>query len=115
MGNASGRENGSGAVAAGGGDGMLETTGISSNGGATGSRETQALTVRVGSADLMMNSPPLSPRHFDTAPRVFNPQVTRLSLYCTSFVLLAVYIYAYTCTEYMALNRSAVHVHILWL
>lgn len=109
MGNASGRENGSGAVAGGGGDGMLETTGISSNGGATGSRETHSLTVQVGSADLMMNSPPQSPRHSNTAPLVCNPQVTRLRLYCTSFVLLAVYI-----RIYMVLNRSALLVHILW-
>lgn len=82
MGNASGRENGglAGAGTGGGGDGMLETTGISSDGGATASRGSRALTVRVGSDDLMMNSPPQNPRHLNSSPLMFNTQVPAVPL-----------------------------------
>ncbi|CAI9106111.1 OLC1v1005179C1 [Oldenlandia corymbosa var. corymbosa] len=83
MGNASARENGGGSSGAGGGGGGgdgMQGTEVLSNGGANPAPQPHALTVRVGSADLMMNSPPRSPRRFDAAPLMFNPQVPAVPL-----------------------------------
>ncbi|MCD9561289.1 Beta subunit 1 of SnRK1 [Datura stramonium] len=73
MGNASGREDGAAAVVGGGGGGDDEVSGRRSN-VESGKVEDHALTSRVPSADLMVNSPPQSP-HRSASPLLFGPQV----------------------------------------
>ncbi|MCD7457587.1 Beta subunit 1 of SnRK1 [Datura stramonium] len=76
MGNASGREDGAAAVVGGGGGGDDEVSGRRSN-VESGKVEDHALTSRVPSADLMVNSPPQSPHRSASIPLV-RPQVGSL-------------------------------------
>lgn len=74
MGNVSGRENGgtSGGGGSGGG-GLMEEIRARSN-GEPGLRDNHAQQVRVPSTDLMVNSPPRTPRQ-SPSPLLFSPQV----------------------------------------
>lgn len=101
MGNASGRENGGFSGGDGGGDGGGGGGG-DALGRSNGARESHAQTERVPSADLMVNSPPQSPRHL-SSPLLFTPQVTpSISwdpyMYTYSHMGIYVFLYAHKCT-----------------